>query len=76
MEEKRTVRWRFISDAGAIGWSCWEVDGERIIVGDPKVTRHGKGRKGPERSLDDRVLRVLYSAERRRSGRRRRKDGT
>lgn len=58
---KPTVRWRHVGDDGQ-NWMCWEINGGRIIVHDPKYIRKGK----QETSLDDRVLSILRMAERRR----------
>ncbi|HKS96740.1 MAG TPA: hypothetical protein VJV74_11505 [Terriglobia bacterium] len=56
-EEKTRIRWRRISDN--VDWSCWEVNGERIIV-DPS---HLKGK--PD---DERVLRVATRLQRKGRG--------
>ncbi len=52
MSAKIAVRWRRISENEC--WSCWAVNGRRIIVDDPKHTRKGKTEK-----FEDRVLKVL-----------------
>jgi hypothetical protein len=58
-EEKRHVRWRLVGDPGSY-WTCWELNGERVIMDDPKRLRKGK----KPVNQDDRILSILASRER------------
>ena len=53
---KPTVRWRFVSDS--VTFTCWTMNGERIIVSPPKPKM---------KSLEDRVLSLLRMSKRRRA---------
>jgi len=55
---KRHVRWRLVSDEG-INWTCWEVEGQRVIMCDPKRPRKGK----KPVNEDERILSILHSEE-------------
>jgi hypothetical protein len=55
---KHTVRWRFVSESDT--FTCWAVNGERIIVSDPKLARRNT------KSLDDRVVAILGLNKRKR----------
>ena len=58
--EKPHVRWRLVSDDG-YDWTCWEMNGERVIMHDPKRPR--KGKKPVDQ--DERLMSILHSMERR-----------
>lgn len=80
MDTKRTVRWRCVSWYEEFGWSCWEVDGERIIIHGPKHRSYGSKGTGngtrkakPPVPEDERILSILDNSERRRTGRRRKR---
>ena len=57
--QKRHVRWRLVFDDGYY-WTTWEVNGERVIMRDPKHPRKGK----KPVNEDERILSILASSER------------
>ena len=58
--QKRHIRWRLVSDDG-YHWTCWCVNGERVLMHDPKYPRKGK----KSVNEDERILGILASSERR-----------
>jgi hypothetical protein len=58
---KPHIHWRKVSDHTEAHWSCWTVNGERLIMDDPKHLRRGK------KPIDEeaRILRIVTTDEKR-----------